>query len=132
MAAMNMADDEPLSPDTQAYVNSYTPSNEPQESQDFFGRRALRIMNGQDPAKQPEKFTPPVSQRMVWPTNEEAYKWAEPGRKKRALFNEEPEAEKKQKTPARGAEGSSSTPITEEMAAAASSYAGPIVQIQLI
>jgi hypothetical protein len=30
--------------------------------------------------KQPEKFTPlPPVERMVWPTNDEAYKWAEPG-----------------------------------------------------
>ena len=71
----------------------------------------------------------------VWPTNEEAYAWAEPGRKKRALYNmrprEEAEKMKKIKTPS-GAAGYSSTPITDETAAAvSSSYAGPALPIQL-
>ena len=123
------------SPDTQAYINSYTPSKESQDSQDFFGRRMLRIMNGQRPETHPEKFTPLVDQRMKWPTNEEAYEWAEPGRKKRALFNSamwaKVECQKKLKTPS-GAAGSSSSPITDETAATASNtYAGPAVPIQL-
>ena len=130
----NHADTEPLSPDAQAYINSYTPSKEPQEEQDFFGRRALRIMNGQDPKKHPEKFTPQVSQALKWPTNDEAYAWAEPGRRKRALFNtqlREAEQTKKLKTPSAAA-ASSSTPITYEAAAAASSsYTGPALPIQL-
>ena len=133
-----MATDDPLSPETLAYINSYTPSKEPQEEQDFFGRRRLRIINGQDPEKQPQKFTPqPRVVRVVdvWPTDEEAYQWAEPGRQKRALYNnrirEEAEKMKKLKTPS-GAAGYSSTPITDETAAAASSsYAGPALPIQL-
>ena len=83
-----------------------------------------------------EKFTPlPAVVRVVdvWPTNEEAFEWAEPERKKRALFNiamlEEKECKKKLKTPS-GAVHSSSTPITDETAAAAStSYAGPALPI---
>ena len=43
------------------------PSNEPDYVQDFFGRRQLRINNGQDP----EKFTPLEDQRMKWPIDEE-------------------------------------------------------------
>ena len=71
----------------------------------------------------------------VWPSNEEAYKWAERGRKKRTLLNlamwEEEDRKKKLKTPS-GAVGSSSTPITDETAAAAStSYAGPVLPLQL-
>ena len=50
--------EEPPSPETQAYIEAYTPSNESEESLDFFGRRQLRIANGQDPEKHPEKFTP--------------------------------------------------------------------------
>ena len=30
-----------------------TPSNEPESSQEFFGRRRLRIINGQEPEKHP-------------------------------------------------------------------------------
>ena len=129
----------PDSPETQAYIKNYTPSRESQEDQEWYGRRRLRILNGQDPEEHPEMFTPPppvVRVEDVWPTNEQAYQWAEPGRKKRALYNNRirEEAEKmkklKLKTPS-GAAGSSSTPITNETAAAAStSYAGPPVPIQ--
>ena len=62
--------------DTQAQIDCYTPSNESQETQDFVGRCRLRICAGQDPEKQPEKFTPPPRHHwahFVWPTNEEAY-----------------------------------------------------------
>ena len=72
-----MENEDPLSPETKAAIDAYTPSKEPQETQDFFGRRRLRIINGQDPEKQPEKFTPPppvVRVADVWPSNEEAYK----------------------------------------------------------
>ena len=91
----------PTSPGEQAEIDCYTPSNESQETQDFVGRRRLRICAGQDPEKQPEKFTPPPRHHwahFVWPTNEEAYAWAEVGRKKRAAHNllirEEAEREK--------------------------------------
>ena len=60
-----------LSPEGQAYVDSYTPSMESQDVIDFFGRRRLRIHNGQDPEKHPEKFTPQEDQRMKWATDEE-------------------------------------------------------------
>ena len=56
----------------------------------------------------------------MWPTNEEAYAWAEVGRQKRAAHNvrirEEAEREnkmKKLKTPSCGA-GSSAEPVTDE------------------
>ena len=85
-----MAKSPPNSPDTQAQIDCYTPSDESQEEQDFFGRRRLRIAAGQDREKQPEKFTPSPRHHwahFVWPTNEEAYAWAEVGRKKRAAYN---------------------------------------------
>ena len=75
---------------------------------------------------------------MEWPTKYQRRRlpvaeWAEPARKKGALFNtrlREEAEQKKLKTPR--AAGSSGTPITEEVAAAASSsYAGPAVPIQL-
>ena len=113
----------PTSPGEQAEIDYYTPSNESQETQDFVGRRRLRICAGQDPAKQPETFTPPPRHHwahFVWPTNEEAYAWAEVGRQKRAAHNvrirEEAEREnkmKKLKTPSCGA-GSSAEPVTDE------------------
>ena len=67
----------PPSPDTQAYIDNYTPSKEPQSTQDFIGRYQLRRLNGQDPEQNPEKFTPIEDQRMKWPTDKEAYAWAE-------------------------------------------------------
>ena len=75
---MSMVDEEePLSPDSKAYIDNYTPSKEPQDMQDFFGRRRLRIMNGQDPVRNREKFTPRVNPLYFkWPTNEEAETWA--------------------------------------------------------
>ena len=71
------------SPDTKAeklHIANYTPSDEPASVQAFFGRRRLRINNGQDPNINPNKFTPPEDQRMKWPTDEEAYAWAEAGK----------------------------------------------------
>ena len=113
MAATN---ENPCSPEfTKEEIEAYTPSNESEDSLDFFGRRRLRIMNGQDPVLHPKSFTPLVSQRMQWPTNDEAFEWAEPARKKRALFNtklREKAQQKNLKTPC--AAGSSSTPITDE------------------
>ena len=75
---MSMVDmEEPKSPDHKAYIDNYTPSKEPQDVQDFFGRRRLRIMNGQDPVHDAEKFTPRINPRKFkWPTNEEAKIWA--------------------------------------------------------
>ena len=85
MAATNK---NPCSPEfTKEEIEAYTPSIESESSLEFFGRRRLRIANGQDPEKHPNKFTPLISQRMEWPTNNEAFQWAEPARKKRALFN---------------------------------------------
>ena len=95
---------------------------------------SFRIVNGQDPEKNPEKFTPLVDQRMKWPTDKEAYAWAEAAKensRKRPLFGAV--ERKKPKTPC-GAAGSTSTPKTDEAAAAAaasSSYAGPAVPMQL-
>ena len=113
MAATN---ENPCSPEfTKEVMEAYTPSCESESLQEFYGRRRLRIINGQDPEKHPEKFTPLVSQRLEWPTNDEAFLWAEPARKKRALFNialREEAQQKKLKTPC--ATASSSTPITNE------------------
>ena len=113
MAATN---ENPCSPEfTKEEIEAYTPSNESEDSLEFFGRRRLRIMNGQDPVLHPKSFTPLVSQRMQWPTNDEAFEWAEPARKKGALFNtklREKAQQKNLKTPC--AAGSSSTPITNE------------------
>ena len=70
--------DEPLSPDSQAYVDNYSPSNESPSLVAFFGRRRLRIINGQDPEQNPERFTPRVSLKSYkWPTDEEARLFAE-------------------------------------------------------
>ena len=71
----------------------------------------------------PHKFTPRSSNwwaTLQWATNEEAYAWAEVGRKKRAAHNllirEEADREnkmKKLKTPSCAA-GSSTEPVTDE------------------
>ena len=54
-------------------IEAYTPSNEDEASLNAFGRRRLRIMNGQDPELMPHKFTLPItSQYMQWPSNEES------------------------------------------------------------
>ena len=89
-----MADDEalinhpefgPLSPDEWLDIVTYTPSKEPQETQEFFGRRQLRIMNGQLPVYHAYKFTPePNLVKFVWPTDAEAEAWAEAAKKSRA------------------------------------------------
>ena len=46
LACQHVSMVEPKSPDHKAYIDNYTPSKEPQDVQDFFGRRRLRIMNG--------------------------------------------------------------------------------------
>ena len=58
---------------------AYTPSIESESAQHFLGRRRFRTSSTarQDPALHPEKFTPVLSQCMEWPTNDEAYEWAE-------------------------------------------------------
>ena len=69
---------EPLSPEGKAYVDNYTPSKDDPEVVAFFGRRHMRIANGQDPERHPEKFTP-VRENLMhykWPTDEEAELWA--------------------------------------------------------
>ena len=138
--AAELSKEEPLSPASEAYINNYTPSKESQEAQDFFGRRGLRIMNGQDPVKQPEKFTPRVNLLSYrWPTDEEVQLWAEakPWENKATWScNSKPNKRQKKlelpKTPAEDG-GTTSTPITEDMAdaAASSSFAGPPVPFQL-
>ena len=70
--------DEPLSPDSQAYVDNYSPSNESPSLVAFFGRRRLRIINGQDPERDSGQFTPRVDlTKYKWPTDEEARNFAE-------------------------------------------------------
>ena len=73
----------PLSPAAMLAIANYTPSNESQEEQDFFGRRRLRILNGQLPlGLHASKFTPqPNPFKFDWPTDEEALAWAEAGKK---------------------------------------------------
>ena len=73
----------PLSPAAMLAIANYTPSNESQEEQDFFGRRRLRILNGQLPlGLHAMKFTPqPNPFKFDWPTDEEALAWAEAGKK---------------------------------------------------
>ena len=44
---INHPDLGPLSPDEWLELLTYTPSKESQKIQDFFGRRYLRIINGQ-------------------------------------------------------------------------------------
>ena len=110
--------DSPNSPEfTKEEIDAYTPSNEDEASLNVFGRRRLRIMNGQDPELMPHKFTPIVSYHYEWPTNKEAYAWAEAAARntrKRQLF-EKHIFEKKLKTPGGAAGGScSTTPATDE------------------
>ena len=73
------------------------------------------VCAGQDPEKHPEKFTPmPQVEPMQWPSNEEAFAWAEAAKKrvrKRQLFEMQLLSEKK--TPGVAAGGSSS-PVTNE------------------
>lgn len=70
--------EEPLSPDSQAYVDNYSPSQESPSLVAFFGRRRLHIINCQDPEQNPERFTPRVSLKSYkWPTDEEARLFAE-------------------------------------------------------
>ena len=74
----DLSKEEPPSPDPPFWGSNYTPSQESQDVQDFIGRRRLRILNGQDPEKMPDKFTPLVNLRKYeWPTWEEAQLWAE-------------------------------------------------------
>ena len=55
----------PKSPSTPL---SFTPSSRPTDEINFFGRRTLRIMAGQDPKKHPELFTPQVDpMKFDWP-----------------------------------------------------------------
>ena len=63
-------------------ILTYTPSKEPQETQDFFGRRQLRVSMGQDPALHAWKFTPPQPHAFNWPTDKECLLWAEAGKRK--------------------------------------------------
>ena len=74
------ANQEPRSPgdDFSREIEAYTPSNESDATLSEFSRYDLRRMNGQHPDEMPHKFMPKVTiPRLVWPTNEEAYAWAE-------------------------------------------------------
>ena len=74
----------PLSPASWLEISNYTPSQESKEEQDFFGRRRLRIANGQLPVLHPLHFTPVVVADPIkfdWPTDEEALAWAEAAKK---------------------------------------------------
>ena len=129
---MAATDKTPGSPEfTKEEVEAYTPSIESESAQQFFGRRRFRIINGQDPALHPEKFTPVVAQRMEWPTWVEAYEWADAAKKsrKRGLFElEQPSAKK---TPGVAA-GVSSTPATNENdPVGRASVVGPALPFQL-
>ena len=74
----------PLSPDEWLDIVTYTPSKEPQETQEFFGRRQLRIMNGQLPVYHAYKFTPESKRDYSWPSDAEALAWAEAAKKSHA------------------------------------------------
>ena len=75
--ADELSKEEPPSPDPPFWGSNYTPSQESQDVQDFIGRRRLRILNGQDPEKMPDKFTPLVNLlKFEWPKNENARQWA--------------------------------------------------------
>ena len=110
--------DTPNSPyETSQKIEAYTPSNESDATLSEFSRYDLRRMHGQDPEEMPHKFTPKaVSQRMLWPSNEEAYAWAEAAMKdaRKRQLSELKVSEKKLKTPGVAAGGSSSTPETDE------------------
>ena len=129
--------EDPPSPDTKDYIDNYTPSKERQEEQDFFGRRHLRIINGQDPEKNPEKFTPLEDQRMKWPTNDEAYAWAKNAKdmsRKRAIFdNAERKIRKLLCTPVvcAAAAGDGMLETNENVPAVAAPVAGPPMPFQL-
>ena len=129
---MAATDQNPCSPEfTKEEVMAYTPSIKSESAQLFFGRHRFRIINGQDPALHPEKFTPLVSQRMQWPTWAEAYEWADAAKKsrKRGLFELEQPSEKK--TPGVAA-GVSSTPATNENdPVGRASLVGPALPFQL-
>ena len=132
-----MADDlskeEPPSPDPPFWGSNYTPSQESQDVQDFIGRRRLRILNGQDPEKMPDKFTPLVNLlKFEWPKNENARQWASSKPwDDETTWSRNCKPNKRQKKLELGG-ATSITPATEgTVAAAASSFAGPSVPFQL-
>ena len=100
------SDSDTLSPASKAYIANYTPSKEPQETIDLMGRRRLRILNGQNPEKHPEKFTPQDAHIFKWPSQEETEEWDKQCSRKRVLFGhslrkdrEEEEKKLKKHTP---------------------------------
>ena len=110
--------EEPSSPDPPGWGVNYTPTKDDPEFVEFHGRRRARMLNGQDPQKNPEKFTPVVNPLdYKWPSNLEAKESVE------KLFRPNKRVKKLQlqvETPAvSGASCSSSAPVTEETAAAA-------------
>ena len=70
---------EPLSPDPPGWGSNYTPSKDtPNGRVEIVGRRQARILHGQDPQKNPKKFTPMVDPlKFKMPTDQEAKEWAE-------------------------------------------------------
>ena len=68
----------PPSPDPPNWGSNCTPSKDtPNGWVQVVGRRQARILHGQDPVKNPEKFTPRVNlTRFAWPSNDEASAWA--------------------------------------------------------
>ena len=114
----------PLSPASWLEISNYTPSQESKEEQDFFGRRRLRIINGQLPLLHPLHFTPVVAADPIkfdWPTDEEALVWAEAGKRhaRRSLgqlLGETP-LDKKQKLSPETAVAAGQQPNVEAVAA---------------
>ena len=97
--------EEPSSPDPPGWGVNYTPTKDDPEFVEFHGRRRARMLNGQDPQKNPEKFTP-----VVKPLK---YKLFRPNKRVKKL-------QLQVETPAvSGASCSSSAAVTEETAAAA-------------
>ena len=121
----------PLSLASWLEISNYTPSQESKEEQDFFGRRRLRIANGQLPVLHPLHFTPVVVADPInfdWPTDEEALAWAEAAKKeakkkhaKRGLCQllRETPLEKKQKLSPETAVAAGQQPNVEGAAVAA-------------
>ena len=92
--------------------------------QDFFGRRYLRIANGQLLVLHASKFTPePNLMKFDWPTDEEALVWAEAGKRhaRRSLCQllHETPLDKKPKPSPETAVAAGQQPALEEAAIAA-------------
>ena len=73
-AMNNLTEKEPQSPDPPGWGIKYTPSKDSPSFVALHGRRYARILNGQDPEKNPEKFTPRFNPMYFewpeWPSEE--------------------------------------------------------------